>query len=65
MYLINALQDFHKEYILAQLPLYCDNKAAVHTANSDASPGIRAHFCSDYNIVSAIRAEKRTNITWT
>eukprot|EP00957_Ditylum_brightwellii_P104005 7924183-Ditylum_brightwellii.AAC.1 len=65
MYLINALQDFHKEDILTQIPLYCDNKAVVHTVNSETAQGIKAHLCSDYNIVSAIRAEKRNNNNWT
>eukprot|EP00957_Ditylum_brightwellii_P051238 3884876-Ditylum_brightwellii.AAC.1 len=62
LYCLNALCDYTKKQVLAQLPLYCDNAAAVLTAKSSTSPDLKAHVCADYDISAEVRTE-RTNIT--
>eukprot|EP00957_Ditylum_brightwellii_P056085 4251143-Ditylum_brightwellii.AAC.1 len=48
--------------VLAQLPLYCDNAAAVLTANLPTHPSLKAHSCADYNIVAEAHQDKETPI---
>eukprot|EP00957_Ditylum_brightwellii_P198310 15111943-Ditylum_brightwellii.AAC.1 len=40
--------------VLVQFPLYCDNAAAVLTANSPTRPSLKAHLCADYNIAAKV-----------
>eukprot|EP00957_Ditylum_brightwellii_P010104 763619-Ditylum_brightwellii.AAC.1 len=49
LYFINALQDFTKDSVLAQLPLYCDNFVAVLSLKATTAPGVKSHLCPDYD----------------
>eukprot|EP00957_Ditylum_brightwellii_P010586 801736-Ditylum_brightwellii.AAC.1 len=57
LYFINTLQDFTKESVLAQLPLYCDNFAAVLPLKTTTAPGVKSHLCPDYDVVSKVWSE--------
>eukprot|EP00957_Ditylum_brightwellii_P163719 12464371-Ditylum_brightwellii.AAC.1 len=54
LYFLNALCDYSKQQVLVQLPLYCDNAAAVLTANLPTLPGLKAHLCADYDIAAKV-----------
>eukprot|EP00957_Ditylum_brightwellii_P068871 5227783-Ditylum_brightwellii.AAC.1 len=54
LYFINALQDFTKESVLSQLPLYCANFAAVLFTKTTTAPGVKSHLFSDYDVVSEV-----------
>eukprot|EP00957_Ditylum_brightwellii_P211227 15365920-Ditylum_brightwellii.AAC.2 len=68
LYFISALQDFTKESILAHLPLYCDNSAAVLSSNTTTAPGVTSHLCPDYNVVSEVWSQLKQvphmNVAW-
>eukprot|EP00957_Ditylum_brightwellii_P015964 1202547-Ditylum_brightwellii.AAC.1 len=57
LYFINALQGYTKENILAQLPLYYDNMAAVLTTKTSMLPGITSHLCPSYDVSTELRSE--------
>eukprot|EP00957_Ditylum_brightwellii_P091099 6935725-Ditylum_brightwellii.AAC.1 len=57
LYFINALQDYTKENFLAQLPLYCDNMAAVLTTKTSMPPGITSHMCPDFDVIAKLWSE--------
>eukprot|EP00957_Ditylum_brightwellii_P076635 5825488-Ditylum_brightwellii.AAC.1 len=54
--------------VLAQLSLYCDNAAAVLTANLPTRPGLKAHLCAYYDIAAKVRNNKtdipNLNVSW-
>eukprot|EP00957_Ditylum_brightwellii_P040686 3079854-Ditylum_brightwellii.AAC.1 len=68
LYFIDALQDFIKESVLAQLSLYCDNFAAVFSLKATTAPGVKSHLCPDYDVVSKVWSQiKRVpymSVTW-
>eukprot|EP00957_Ditylum_brightwellii_P123954 9449058-Ditylum_brightwellii.AAC.1 len=68
LYFLNTLCDYSKQQALAQLPLYCNNVAAVLTANSPTYPGLTAHLCADYDIAAEVRNKKKSvpnlNVSW-
>eukprot|EP00957_Ditylum_brightwellii_P153907 11714940-Ditylum_brightwellii.AAC.1 len=57
LYFINALQDYTKENIPAQLPLYCNNMAAVLATEMSTLPGITSHLCPDYDVIAELMSE--------
>eukprot|EP00957_Ditylum_brightwellii_P004663 354489-Ditylum_brightwellii.AAC.1 len=64
---LNELCDYSQQQILVQLPLYCDNAAAVLTANSPTCPGLKAHLCADYDIAAEVQkktSDPNLNVSW-
>eukprot|EP00957_Ditylum_brightwellii_P140628 10713228-Ditylum_brightwellii.AAC.1 len=65
---LNALCDYSKQQVLAQLPLYCNNAAVVLTANLPTHPGLKAHLCADYDIAAKVRNKRKgipnLNASW-
>eukprot|EP00957_Ditylum_brightwellii_P113565 8658882-Ditylum_brightwellii.AAC.1 len=49
LYFINALQDYTNKNFSAQLPLYCNNMAAVLITKKSTPPGITSHLCPDFD----------------
>jgi hypothetical protein len=69
LYFLNALTTFTGRQFTEQVPIYCDNIAAVKTAKVAATPtGLKAHLSADYDIITEIRSEIGTGIplnpTW-
>eukprot|EP00957_Ditylum_brightwellii_P161625 12305961-Ditylum_brightwellii.AAC.1 len=67
LYFLNALCNYSQQQVLVQLPLYCDNAAAVLTANLPTRSGLKAHLCADYNIAAKVRKKASVpnlNFSW-
>eukprot|EP00957_Ditylum_brightwellii_P211329 15366049-Ditylum_brightwellii.AAC.2 len=68
LYFINTLQDFTKESVLAHLPLYCNNFAAVLSSKATTAPGVKYHLCPDYDVVSKVWSQIKwvpyMNVSW-
>eukprot|EP00957_Ditylum_brightwellii_P024953 1886955-Ditylum_brightwellii.AAC.1 len=56
IYFINALQDYTNKKNSAQLPLYCNNMAAVLTTKKPMPPGITSHLCPNFDVIAELQS---------